>query len=140
MERTPEEIMKGLTRCLSRGQEGRCDKCPYYEILGLGCQSKLRNESIALIKQLAQSNAQLAIGKAMLAAENAAMLDTLKRMAHSGGVCIGCVHMDDEPTILEHCEDLDFDCEKCPSPCACHSCKEGSNYEWRGVDSEPTTT
>ena len=61
------------------------------------------------------------------------VLETIKRMAHSGGVCVGCVHMDDEPTILEQCEDLDFDCEKCPSPCACHSCKEGSNYTWRGA-------
>ena len=142
MERTPEEIMKGL-EChdlfLGGGHWNICVQCPYD--IGKGkCSGLLESDALALIQQLAQSNAQLEIGKAILAAENAAMLDTLKRMAHSGGVCIGCVHMDDEPTILEHCEDLDFDCEKCPTPCACHSCKEGSNYTWRGVDSNQKTT
>lgn len=134
MERTPEETMKALECC---NKLNSCHECPYNEPSGnYSCLCKKNDDALALIKQLAQSNAQLAIGKAMLAAENAAMLDTLKRMAHSGGVCIGCVHMDDEPTIIEHCEDLDFDCEKCQSPCACHSCKEGSNYTWRGVTSD----
>lgn len=124
MGRTPEEIIKGL-ECCSISYADCNNECPYKR----DCDgSQILKDAIALIQQLAQSNAQLAIGKAILAAENSAMLDTLKRMAHCGGVCVGCVHMDDEPTIIEHCEDLDFDCEKCPTPCACHSCKEGSNY------------
>ena len=135
--KTPEEIKKGLECCIT----DNCKECPYYPLYEVfGCKLARAKDALALIQQLAQSNAQLAIGKAILAAENAAMLDTIKRMAHSGGVCIGCVHMDDEPTILEHCEDLDSDCEKCPTPCACHRCKEGSNYTWRGADSNPKTT
>ena len=103
-----------------------CDSCPYLYDTATFCKSTKNAKAIEVIEQLI--------------AENVAMLETIKRMAHSGGVCVGCVHMDDEPTILEHCEDLDFDCEKCPSPCACHSCKEGSNYTWRGIESETTTT
>lgn len=138
--KTPEEIIKGLECCReSQGcTQDNMPKCPYYE--KETCLIELVDDAIAIIQLLAQSNAQLAFGKAILAAENAAMMDTLKRMAHCGGVCVGCVHMDDEPPILEQCEDLDFDCEKCPSPCACHSCKEGSNYTWRGVDSNQKTT
>lgn len=125
MKRTPEEIMKGLECCrLAFGFQECGSRCPYYR--DSCCGVLLAADAIALIQNLT--------------AENAAMLDTIKRMAHSGGVCIGCVHMDDEPTIIEQCEDLDFDCEKCPSPCACHSCKEGSNYTWRGVDSNQKTT
>ena len=124
MERTPEEIMKALECC---NKINSCNECPYNEKSGIHtCLCKKNDDARVLIQKLT--------------AENTAMLETLKRMAHRGGVCVGCVHMDDEPTILEHCEDLDFDCEKCQSPCACHSCKEGSNYTWRGVDSNQKTT
>ena len=119
-----DDAMMAIKCC--NGVDGlNCDSCPYLYDTETFCKSTKNAKAIEVIEQLI--------------AENVAMLETLKRMA-SSGVCIGCIHMDDEPAILEHCEDLDFDCEKCPSPCACHSCKEGSNYEWRGVDSEPTTT
>ena len=52
MERTPEEIKKGLTTCLSRGQEGQCDKCPYYDIVLESCKDVLKTETISLIQQL----------------------------------------------------------------------------------------
>lgn len=52
MGRTPEEIKKGLTTCLSRGQEGHCDKCPYYDIVLESCQDVLKTETISLIQQL----------------------------------------------------------------------------------------
>lgn len=140
MERTPEEIIKGLACCID-GFSCRTT-CPYttpfFNIEK--CTQAMASDAIALIQQLIKQNRALAEIKesyekviSRQERENAAMLETLKRMAHCGGVCVGCVHMDDEPTILEHCEDLDFDCEKCPSPCACHSCKEGSNYTWKGV-------
>ena len=52
MGRTPEEIKKGLTTCLSRGQEGHCDKCPYYDIVLESCQDVLKTETISIIQQL----------------------------------------------------------------------------------------
>lgn len=147
MRRTPEEIMLAMECC--NGLYGHdCKDCPYRDNpISKYCKIEKNADCLALIQQLIKRNRTLDEIKesyekviSSQERENAAMLDTLKRMAHSGGVCIGCVHMVDEPTILEHCEDLDFDCEKCPSPCACHSCKEGSNYTWRGVDSNQKTT
>lgn len=140
MGRTPEETMKALECC---NKLNSCHECPYNEMSGnYSCLCEKNDDASALIQQLIKQNRALAEIKesyekviSRQERENAAMLETLKRMAHCGGVCVGCVHMDDEPTILAHCEDLDFDCEKCPSPCACHSCKEGSNYTWKGVES-----
>lgn len=136
--KTPDETKIALIYCKGMACGTIKLACPYNGIYN--CHDVVLEDAIALIFQLEKQNRALAEIKesyekviSRQERENAAMLETLKRMAHCGGVCVGCVHMDDEPTILEHCEDLDFDCEKCPSPCACHSCKEGSNYTWKGV-------
>ena len=54
-----DEIMLGLTMCLSRGQEGHCDKCPYYDIPVGSCQEVLRDATNSLIQQLEAKNAEL---------------------------------------------------------------------------------
>ena len=33
----------------------------------------------------------------------------------------------------DKCEEADFDCEKCDAECKCKRCRNGSNWEWRGV-------
>jgi hypothetical protein len=118
--KTPEEIKKGLEYLRTTDVAEKVER--FKMGLPYAFTEEVAADALVLIQKLED--------------ENAAMLETIKRMAHSGGVCIGCAHMDDEPTILEHCEDLDFDCEKCQTPCACHSCKEGSNYTWRGAVSD----
>ena len=66
-----------------------------------------------------------------LEAEKDDMLETIKRMATCGADCGGCVHFEEEPD--KHCIELDFECEKCQNKCACYICKDGSNYEWKGL-------
>lgn len=45
--RTPEEIKKGLERCI----DGDCDSCPYYEAKK-DCGDRLKLDALAYIRQL----------------------------------------------------------------------------------------
>ena len=68
--------------------------------------------------------------------EKAQLLADLKSAAEHGGVCIGCKHALEGPEVMQHCESIDFDCERCENKCPCHSCEKSCNYEWRGVTHE----
>ena len=67
--KTPDEIKKGL-ECCGTGDFGNHSNCPY-NITEPKCMQMMFSDALALIQQLQQNNAQLAIDKAILAAENA---------------------------------------------------------------------
>lgn len=105
--KTPDETKIALIYCKGMACGTIKLACPYNGIYN--CHDVVLEDAIALIFQLEKQNRALAEIKesyekviSRQERENAAMLETLKRMAHCGGVCVGCVHMDDEPTILEH--------------------------------------
>ena len=143
MERTPEEIKKGL-ECCSASQDCTQDnkpKCPYYE--KDTCLIELLGDAIALIQQyesgmLVQAGvvATMREQAEKLEAEKAELLRLLKEAAARGGVCVGCKHANESGDVLKKCKDLDFDCERCTEKCACHSCENSSNYEWQGLSPE----
>lgn len=57
MERTPEEIKKGLECCYSPVETiMRCEQCPYYG--SIVCKMRLHTDSLALIQQLQAENAE----------------------------------------------------------------------------------
>lgn len=72
MTRTPDEIKKGLECCKLHDGDmyTDCSHCPYY-LTSAQCDLEMHDDAIALIQQLQHNNAQLAIDKAMMAAENA---------------------------------------------------------------------
>lgn len=47
--------------------------------------------------------------------------------------CMHCKHRGDADNS-DACIACDLDCTLCKAPCKCHSCKAGSNYDWRGRD------
>ena len=55
--------------------------------------------------------------------------------AKDGATCTGCRH---DPGIDAKCEEADFDCKQCKTPCMCRTCQANSNYQWRGVCAENT--
>lgn len=68
--KTPEQIKKGLECCSEDECFGERENCPYKGESGL-CVGEMCVDALALIQQLQHNNAQLAIDKAKLAAENA---------------------------------------------------------------------
>lgn len=72
MTKTPDEIKKGLECCATVKVGGVCPfDCPLQPLCASGDDGAVQREILALIQQLQQNNAQLAIDKAILAAENA---------------------------------------------------------------------
>ena len=68
--------------------------------------------------------------------------DTMEELAkalavaeYATGECEHCKHR----ATCDSCPDIDrmdFDCRKCDHPCRCGLCREGGNWEWRGVKEE----
>lgn len=90
-------------------------------------------DSEQLMKRLYDQKGEAETRVAQLEAEKAALLEHLRSAAEHGGVCIGCKHADEGVEVMEHCQNIDFDCENCEDKCSCHSCEKASNFEWRGV-------
>lgn len=67
--------------------------------------------------------------------EKDAVLRCLMKATKEGAVCTGCRH---DLGIDGRCEEADFDCKQCKTPCMCKTCKANSNYQWRGVCDDDT--
>ena len=120
-----DEVKAGLECCSKSFCTFGCTtECPYFK--EPSCGVHLYRDAKDIIQFLEGENEKLR-------SENTELLKDLKEAATRGGVCIGCKHLADEPDTLVTCEDLDFACEHCENPCACHSCESGSNYEWKGL-------
>lgn len=111
--RTPEEIKKGLECCMF-DSEGlcNCDECPYVDD---GCIYEMLNkDAIAYIRQLER--------------ERDAAVEQLKAVDVSSYFeCAHCKHEELCDLPVWPCNDCDN--EECP----CHTCSDGSNWQWRGV-------
>ena len=146
----PDEIKRGLNDPIHVHYH-HGDREPHMTPLAMIDLEQLHADALALIQQLeaeltdAKNNHQHTIDIAerqksqidklkkvvvRLNTELNEAVETVKRMA----CCGGCVHLQEEPDQI--CIDLDFDCERCKKQCACYRCKDGSNYEWRGVQKE----
>lgn len=78
----------------------------------------------SLQAQLAERDAEIA----RLTAERTAMLEAL----HKSDIdCDSCKH-----SHGGECENADFDCMTCDCDCICKSCRDNSNWEWRGATSD----
>lgn len=95
-------------------------------------------DSEQLFKRIYDQKGEAETRVAKLEAEKAAMLEHLRSAAEQGGVCIGCKYAVEGVEVMEHCQDIDFDCENCKDKCPCHNCEKACNYEWRGIRGEPT--
>ena len=122
--KTPDESKCGM-ECIRTNAERICVKpekgqCPRCEQLVSECLARIRQ----LESRLAQAEKE----------RDAAVRD-MSKAVRENGVCIACKH--DKP-FDNNCEENDFDCVNCISPCMCKSCHIGSNYEWRGPCPENT--
>lgn len=50
--------------------------------------------------------------------------------------CEHCAHRRMTEEEAEACERNDFECLKCEAECKCKSCRNGSGWEWRGVEED----
>ena len=108
--KTPEEIKKGLKHC------PLCNKsCPYHK--EKDCYEKLHYDSLAYIQQLERER-------------DAAVVQLKEVDVSSYFECAHCKHEELCDSPVWPCNDCDN--EECP----CHTCSEGSNWQWRGVQEE----
>lgn len=49
---------------------------------------------------------------------------------------VSCEHCRHQKTCPVPCEEVDIDCSVCPADCMCKTCRDNSNWEWRGVKEE----
>lgn len=120
--KTPEEIKRGLECC--GDARGECSKCPYNGVcFAEGLVIPMAREALDRILELEASIVHAKM-------ERDALLDILVEATRDGCVCTGCKH---STGIDDACEANDFDCNECKVMCMCRTCKDNSNYEWRGV-------
>lgn len=114
MEKTPEEIKRGMEHCAEIG----CKDCPYEEDCKMFDGFSIPAEDAYFyIQQLEQDNAQKDERIRQLEREKEAFMDDAK------GLCGLCKHM--YKTCSQH---------------PCRNCTDGSNWEWRGVEEEKRET
>ena len=122
LSKTPEEIKKGLVCCID-GNIPCNSMCVYDECTFDACKYALLDDAIAYIEQLeAERDAAIADIKES---------DVLHECEH-------CAHRRMTQEEEEACERNGFECMKCAAECKCKSCRNGSNWEWRGVKEEGT--
>ena len=119
----PDEIKKGLEYCHSAKP---CADCSYDKRDFPHCVRRLLGDALDGYKQLESLLAQAE-------RERDAAVSDMRTEVKTNAVCIACKH--DRP-FDNNCEENDFDCANCKSPCMCQSCHLGSNYEWRGICAE----
>lgn len=122
--KTPEEVKKGLEVCCPKYDGAawiNCYlECPY-KPEGHWCKGVLHKDVLAYIKQLEQRLTQ-AERERDAAVHDLKLADELD--------CEYCKHQFGGCT---------YDgCKQCSSPCPCGSCRDNSNYVWRGVCEENT--
>ena len=118
MERTPEEIKKGLECCYSSVEPiMRCEQCPYYG--SIVCKMRLHTDSLALIQQLQEEVSKYEEGYDALTkiikrleAERDAAVKSLR------GRCFECKHNKTSVCLI------------------CSKDKELKYWQWRGVQKE----
>ena len=125
--RTPEEIKRGLDICIGNSDlsEDYCEKCPY--IPDASCRDTLEIDALAYIRQLEHSWDELFETAKQLERERDAAVEQLKEVDKEDLFrCSHCIHD-------ELCNDGLTPCVDCDKECPCHTCRNSSNWEWRGV-------
>ena len=120
MERTPEEIKKGLECCYSSVEPiMRCEQCPYYG--SIVCKMSLHTDSLALIQQLQEEVSKYEEGYD-------ALTKIIKRLEAERDAAVS--------ELVGTCQVCRWEgTEKCDS---CHFCEDAwnvheSNWEWSGI-------
>lgn len=137
MERTPDEIKKGMECCMGDPLVWHCDECPYAEQgaeVDDGCDyngAQVMQDALDLIQLLQADNAQM-----NRCIEN--MTDKLNAMNDE----VAKLQAERDAAVSE----LVGTCQVCrweeTAKCAsCHFCEDAwnvheSNWEWRGVQKE----
>lgn len=80
--------------------------------------------------ELCTKNANLAREKAEDQAQE--LMEALKK---TDADCLYCKHAQDGKAAIR-CKATQSECGICPVPCACHTCKSNSNWEWKGDDGD----
>lgn len=156
MERN--ELLLALQCCSG----GDCSECPLRRPISAKCIGNLLREALEalvadasilqesevaraeLAKRLAAAQQGLHEAKSELEAavretetarkDSADLRLQLEAMEKDLSACIDCcdvcAHSRDEES------DCDCECESCLADCACKDCKNGSKFEWRGLNAE----
>ena len=116
--KTPEDIKKGLELCSADYGNLNCNKCTYEsDPYSASCITELEKDALAYIQQLER--------------ERDAAVAQLKEVDVSSYFeCAHCKHEELCDSPVWPCNDCDN--EECP----CHTCSEGSNWQWRGVKND----
>lgn len=122
--KTPEEIKKVLAEC-DEGYACKRISCPYDDgrsiYNGSRCMLDARKDALAYIRQLER--------------ERNALLEDLRDADRID--CEHCASYDGAAT--KECEDADYLCDKCTrTDCPCSTCRDCSNWEWRGIQNDLT--
>lgn len=119
--KTPDEIKDGM-ECLARGKfpNAYCDDCSYHE-------KKANNLHVCTSLEIAR-NAIVYIRQ--LECERDALLADLREADLVD--CVHCIHAE-KPIAANECDDTDGNCEVCEKACACKTCRNNSNWIWRGA-------
>lgn len=128
--RTPEEIKQGLGYCCPKWESGRwvtCrDECPFRNEHAF-CKNVLMACTLALLCRLEFERDELLQKNQQLERERDAAVAQLKEVDVSSYFeCAHCKHEELCDSPVWPCNDCDN--EECP----CHTCSEGSNWQWRG--------
>ena len=127
--RTPEEIKKGLECCTDICDEG-CKGCVYnrpYNRRDKLCLVQLKVDALALNWQIEHERDELLQKNQQLERERDAAVEQLKEVDKEDLFsCSHCIHD-------ELCNDGLTSCVDCDKDCPCHTCRNSSNWEWRGV-------
>lgn len=110
------KVKKGL-ECCAKNVLDPCIGCPYERTEDAEWKCGLNADVIVLIQRL-----EVERDAAIADVKESDVLYECEHCAHtiSGADC-------------DKCEEVYFDCEKCEAECKCKSCRNGSNWEWRGA-------
>lgn len=126
--KSPDEIKKGLECCATVKVGGVCPfDCPLRPLCASGDDGAVQREILALIQQLQHNNAQLAIDKAKLAAENAEQADRIRQLEAERDAAVSDINIARPCRICKNNTGA-YICSNCDIP--------GREFEWRGVQKE----
>lgn len=132
MQKTPDEIKKGLECCIS-DTYGCNEKCPYFNSLsnGVDCAVKMHADALALIQRLQDENAQLNRCIENMTDKLNAMNDEAAKLQAERDAAVADV------ALFPDCCTCKYDPRKKGYiPNDCDDCIEHCNYKWRGVTKE----